>query len=255
MKIEGHTAIVTGGSSGLGQSVVRALANQGANAAIFDVDEQKGLQTSASLGDSIRFFKTDVTNETEVSLSVEKVIEAFGAIHILINCAGVVVPARIISRSGSISVEQFNRVIQINLTGTLIAVKLVVEKMLKNPGNNDGEKGVIINTASVAAFDGQIGQVAYSASKAAIVGMTLPLAREFAEYGLRAVTIAPGLFETPMVAGLPEKAKESLVSQIPFPKRLGKPKEYAALVRHVIENPLLNGETIRIDQALRMGSK
>lgn len=255
MEIKGCTAVVTGGASGLGEATVKALIGKGANAAIFDFDEERGIQIADQLGDSVIFCKTDVTDESTVQQAVDKTVEAFGGIHFAINCAGVATPAKILSKRGPIAVEQFSRVVQINLTGTLIVIKLAAEKMINNTPNDDGEKGVVINTASVAAFDGQIGQAAYSASKAAVVGMTLPIAREFADYGIRVVTIAPGLFETPMLAGLPEKAKASLVTQVPFPKRLGRPHEYAMLVQHIIENPLLDGETIRLDQAIRMGAR
>jgi 3-hydroxyacyl-CoA dehydrogenase / 3-hydroxy-2-methylbutyryl-CoA dehydrogenase len=255
MEIKGCTAVVTGGASGLGEATVKSLVGKGAKAAIFDFDEERGNQIAGQLGDSVIFCKTDVTDETTVQQAVDKTVEAFGGIHFAINCAGVATPAKILSKRGPIPIEQFNRVVQINLTGTLTVIKLVADKMINNTPNDDGEKGVVINTASVAAFDGQIGQVAYSASKAAVAGMTLPIAREFADYGIRVVTIAPGLFETPMLAGLPDKARESLITQVPFPKRLGQPHEYAMLVQHIIENPLLNGETIRLDQAIRMGSR
>jgi len=255
MDIRGCTAVVTGGASGLGEATVRMVVAEGGKAAILDFDEERGKKIAGELGASVIFCKTDVTDENAVKQAVDKTVEAFGGIHFAVNCAGVATPAKILSKKGAIPVEQFNRVVQINLIGTLLVIKLASEKMVQNKSNEDGEKGVVINTASVAAFDGQIGQAAYSASKAAVVGMTLPIAREFADYGIRVVTIAPGLFDTPMLAGLPEKARESLITQVPFPKRLGKPGEYAMLVRHIIENPLLNGETIRLDQAIRMGAR
>ena len=255
MQINGCTAVVTGGASGLGEATVRFVVKEGGKAAILDFDEERGTKIADELGDAVVFFKTDVTDESTVQQAVDGTVEAFGGIHFAVNCAGVATPAKILSKRGPIAIEQFNRVVKINLTGTLAVVKLVAEKMINNTPNDDGEKGVVINTASVAAFDGQIGQAAYSASKAAVVGMTLPIAREFADYGIRVVTIAPGLFETPMLAGLPEKAKASLITQVPFPKRLGQPHEYAMLVKHIIENPLLNGETIRLDQAIRMGAR
>jgi NAD(P)-dependent dehydrogenase (short-subunit alcohol dehydrogenase family) len=255
MEIQGCVAVVTGGASGLGEASVRTLINAGARAAILDYDEERGTQLAAELGNSVIFFKTDVTDENAVQNAIDKTVDTFGGVHFAINCAGVATPAKVLSKRGPISIEQFNRVVQINLTGTVIVTKVAAEKMINNTPNEDGEKGVVINTASVAAFDGQIGQLAYSASKAAVVGMTLPVAREFADYGIRVVTIAPGLFDTPMLAGLPEKARESLITQVPFPKRLGKPDEYALLVKHIIENPLLNGETIRLDQAIRMGAR
>jgi NAD(P)-dependent dehydrogenase (short-subunit alcohol dehydrogenase family) len=255
MEIKGCTAVVAGGASGLGEATVRSLVNDGAKVAIFDFDETRGSQIAAEIGDAVIYCRSDVTDEKSVQQAIEKTMESFGAVHIAVNCAGVATPAKILSKRGPISIEEFNRVVQINLVGTLIVIKLAAEKMVNNSPNADGEKGVVINTASVAAFDGQIGQAAYSASKAGVVGMTLSIAREFADYGIRVVTIAPGLFDTPMLAGLPEKAKESLIKMVPFPKRLGKPSEYAQLAKHIIENPLLNGETIRLDQAIRMAAR
>lgn len=255
MEIKGCTAVVTGGASGLGEASIRQLVQNGARAAILDLDEDKGKRLADELSGSVIFCKTDVTNEKSVQSAIDQAIEAFSAVHIALNCAGIGFPAKVISKKGSISVEQFNKVIQVNLVGTLIVIKNAAQRMLDNPGNSDGERGVVINTASVAAFEGQIGQASYSASKGGIVGMTLPIAREFADYGIRVVTIAPGLFDTPMLAGLPEKAKESLAQMVPFPKRLGRPSEYAAMVKHIIENPVLNGSTIRLDQAIRMGAK
>lgn len=255
MEIKGCTAVVTGGASGMGEACVRSLINDGAKVAIFDFDEERGNKVAAELGDSVIFCKTDVADEKTVQEAIDKTVDSFGAVHIVINCAGVVTPGKVLGKKGPISIEQFNRVIQINLIGSMNVIRLAVPKMVDNSPNEDGEKGVVINTASVAAFEGQIGQAAYSASKAGVVGMTLPLAREFADYGIRVVTIAPGLFDTPMLAGLPEKAKESLTKMIPFPKRLGKSSEYAQLAKHVIENPLLNGETIRLDSAIRMAAR
>ena len=255
MEIKGCCAVVTGGASGLGEATVRCLVNDGAKAVILDFDEERGKQVAAEMGDSVIFCKTDVTDENGVQETMDKAVDTFGGVHFAINCAGVGTPAKMLSKRGPLSIEQFNRVVQINLTGTVIVTRIAAEKMLNNTPNEDGEKGVVINTASVAAFDGQIGQVAYSASKAAVVGMTLPIAREFADYGIRVVTIAPGLFDTPLLAGLPEAAKASLITQVPFPKRLGKPPEYAAMVKHIIENATLNGATIRLDQAIRMGAR
>lgn len=255
MEIKGCTALVTGGASGLGEASVRQLVQDGARVAILDVDEDRGNRLAAELGNSAIFCKTDVTDEKSVQASINKAMDAFGAIHIALNCAGIATPAKVISKKGSMPIELFNRVIQVNLVGTLTVIKNAAEKMLDNSPNADGEKGVIVNTASVAAFEGQIGQAPYSASKGGIVSMTLPIAREFADYGIRVVTIAPGLFDTPMMAGLPEKAKEALVQMVPFPKRLGRPSEYALTVKHIIENPMFNGSTIRLDQAIRMGAK
>lgn len=255
MNITGKVAVVTGGASGLGEACVRALIADGAMVGILDFDGIRGQQIAAELGESVIFVQTDVTDEKNVRDAMDKTTAEFGAIHFAINCAGVATPAKVIGKKGVMPMEKFNQVIQINLIGTMNVIGLAAEKMMENRPNGDGEKGVIINTASVAAFEGQIGQAAYAASKAGVAGLTLPVAREFADYGIRIVTIAPGLFETPMLAGLPEKAKESLVKMIPFPKRLGKPSEYARTAKHIIQNPILNGETIRLDSAIRMGAR
>jgi len=255
MEVEGKVVIVTGGASGLGEACVRSLVNDGAKTAIIDFDEEKGKRIADELGDAAIFCKTDVVDEKAVKRTIEITMESFGAIHVAINCAGIATPAKVLGKEGPMPAEVFNRIIQINIVGTMNVIRLAAEKMIDNIPNEDGEKGVIINTASIAAFEGQIGQAGYSASKAAIVGMTLPVAREFADYGIRVLTIAPGLFETPMLAGLPEKAKVSLLQNIPFPKRLGKPSEFAQLARHIIGNPILNGETIRLDSCIRMGTK
>jgi 3-hydroxyacyl-CoA dehydrogenase / 3-hydroxy-2-methylbutyryl-CoA dehydrogenase len=255
MKISDCTAIITGGASGLGKATVQTFVKRNAKVAILDLDEQRGQRIASELGDSVIFCRTDVTDQEDVQVAIDKTVDAFRAIHFAINCAGISSPAKILGKKGPISFEQFNRVIQINLIGTMNIVKLAAEKMVNNQPNDDGEKGVIVNTASTAAFDGQIGQAAYSASKAGVVGMTLPIAREFAEYGIRIVTIAPGLFDTPILASLPNEARESLGKMVPFPKRLGKPIEFSNLVQHIIENPMLNGEVIRLDGALRMAAK
>jgi NAD(P)-dependent dehydrogenase (short-subunit alcohol dehydrogenase family) len=205
------------------------------------------------LGENAIFCKTDVTDEKMVQAAVDAAMESFGAIHVAINCAGVPTAAKVLSKKGPMPIEGFMNVVQINLIGTVNVIRLAAEKMVQNAGNEDGEKGVVINTASVAAFEGQIGQAAYSASKAAVVGLTLPVAREFANYGMRMVTIAPGLFETPMALGLPEKVREGLINMIPFPHRFGKAAEFAMLVKQIIENPYLNGMTIRLDAGIRMG--
>jgi 3-hydroxyacyl-CoA dehydrogenase / 3-hydroxy-2-methylbutyryl-CoA dehydrogenase len=255
MEIKGCTALVTGGASGLGEASVRQLVADGANVAILDVEEDKGARVASELGSSVIFCKTDVTDDTSVKAAVDKAMEAFGGIHIALNCAGVIGPAKVLSKKGPMPIEHFNKVIQINLVGTLSVIKNAAEKMMANTPNADGERGVVINTASVAAFEGQIGQAAYSSSKAGVVGLTLPVAREFADYGIRVVTIAPGLFETPMISGVSDKVRESLIQMVPFPKRLGRPSEFAATVKHIIENPVLNGTTIRLDQAIRMSAK
>lgn len=255
MRIRDCVAVVTGGASGLGEATVRMFVRGGGQAAILDLDEERGRRAASELGDKAIFCKTDVVDEKSVQAAIDKTLESFGAIHIAVNCAGIAPPAKVLGKSGPMPLKLFDQVVQINLIGTMNVIRLSSEKMIENSPNADGEKGIVVNTASAAAFDGQIGQAAYSASKAGVVGMTLPIAREFAEYGIRVVTIAPGLFETPMLAGLPEKAKESLGKMTPFPKRLGKPSEFAGLVQHIIENSMLNGEVIRLDGALRMAAK
>jgi len=255
MNIDNCTVVVTGGASGLGEACVGEFLANGAKVAIFDFDETRGLKAASESGDSVIFCKTDVSDENSVKDAIADTIKAFGKIHFTINCAGIGTPAKVLSKKGPIPLDLFNKVLQVNLVGTMNVIRLTAEQMVKNEPNQDGEKGVIINTASIAAFEGQIGQAAYSASKAGIVGMTLPIAREFASYGIRVVTIAPGLFETPMLAGLPEEARKSIIANIPFPKRLGKPSEFAMLAKHVIENPLLNGETIRLDSSVRLAIK
>ncbi len=255
MQISGSVVVVTGGASGLGEATVGELVRNGAKAAILDFDENRGQQVAADLGGAAIFCKTDVTDENTVQAAIDKTIAAFGAIHVAVNCAGVGTPAKVLGKKGPMPMDGFRRVVDINLMGTINVIRLAAEKMVLNPGNEDGEKGVIINTASVAAFEGQVGQAAYAASKAAVVGLTLPVAREFSDYGIRVATIAPGLFDTPMAAGLPDKVRESLTSTIPFPKRFGKPYEFASLVKQIIENPCLNGTTIRLDSAIRMAAR
>lgn len=255
MRTKDLVAIVTGGASGLGEACVRELKEKGAMVAILDLAEERGKEIATQLGDAVIFCQTDVTKEEEVQAAVDKAIQAFGAIHAAINCAGVGIPAKVLGKEGPMSMDQFRRTVEINLMGTVNVIRLSAQKMTGNDPNEDGEKGVIINTASVAAFEGQIGQAAYSASKGGVVGLTLPVAREFAEYGIRVMTIAPGLFDTPMLASLPEKVKESLGKMVPFPRRLGKPAEYAKLACHIIENPMLNGEVIRLDGAIRMAPR
>jgi len=255
MKVKDCIAIITGGASGLGEACVRNVIAGGGRAAIFDLQADRAEQIVSEMGSSVIFANTDITSEESVQNAVAKTMAAFGGINVLINCAGVGDPAKLLSKRGPMPLTLFNRVMQINLVGTFNVIRLAVEQMVKNVPNEDGEKGVIINTASVAAFDGQVGQPAYSASKAGVVGMTLPLARECAEYGIRVMTIAPGLFNTPMLSILPEAAREALGKMIPFPSRLGNPLEYAKLTEHIIENPMLNGEVIRLDGAIRMAAK
>ncbi|SMC92909.1 NAD(P)-dependent dehydrogenase, short-chain alcohol dehydrogenase family [Desulfocicer vacuolatum DSM 3385] len=252
MKANASVAVVTGGASGLGEATVRKMVALGGKAAILDLDESRGAALVEELGEQVMFIKTDVTSEVSVKEAMDLTVERFKGIHVAVNCAGVGTPMKVLSKKGTMPIEKFNQVIQINLIGTMNVVRLAAEKMVGNQPNEDGEKGVIINTASVAAFDGQIGQAAYAASKAAVSGMTLPIAREFADYGIRIMTVAPGLFETPMLMGLPEKAKASLIHMMPFPKRLGYPEEFAHLAQHIIENSMLNGETIRLDASVRL---
>ena len=255
MHINGTVAMVTGGASGLGEACVRALVENGARVSILDVTREKGNSLSSEMGDAAIFVHTDITEEAAVQGAVDATLSAFGAVHVAVNCAGIAPACKVLGKEGPMPLDHFNRVIRINVTGTMNIIRLAAEKMLENPAGPDGERGVVINTASVSAFEGQIGQAAYSASKAAVAGMTLPIAREFAEYGIRVMTIAPGLFNTPMMAGFPLKVRESLNRMVPFPRRMGEPPEFAALVRHIIENPVLNGEVIRLDGALRMAAR
>ncbi|HZF58248.1 MAG TPA: 3-hydroxyacyl-CoA dehydrogenase [Rubrobacter sp.] len=244
MNIEGNTFLVAGGGSGLGEATARMLLGAGANVVVADL-KGEGLPEYA------RFVETDVTDERRARFAVDAALE-FGGLHGAINCAGVAVAEKVVDREGPHPLESFERVVRINLIGTFNVIRLAAEAMSRNEPSKGGERGVIVNTASVAAFDGQIGQAAYAASKGGVVSMTLPVARELARSGIRVMTIAPGTFDTPMLADLPEEARESLGSQVPFPPRLGRPKEYAALVRHIVENEMLNGEVIRLDGAIRM---
>jgi len=255
MRLKDCVAVVTGGASGLGEACVRCIVAGGGKAVIMDLQEDRAAKLIAELGSNVVFAKTDVTNEESVQGAVKKALDAFGRINVAINCAGVGDPAKLLSKKGPMPLSFFNRVVQINLVGTFNVIRLAVEQMVKNTPGPDGEKGVVINTASAAAFDGQIGQPAYSASKAGVVGMTLPLARECADYGIRVMTIAPGLFNTPMLAILPPAARDALGKMVPFPARLGEPAEFAELCRHIIENPMLNGEVIRLDGAIRMAAR
>lgn len=255
MKLAESIAIVTGGASGLGEACVREIVKGGGRAAIFDVQTDRGEVLAGELGDAVIFARTDITDEQSTKDGIEKAISAFGSINVAINCAGVGDPGKILSKKGPMPLNFFNRVVQINLVGTFNVIRLAVDKMVHNDPGEDGEKGVIINTASAAAFDGQIGQPAYSASKAGVVGMTLPIARECAGYGIRVMTIAPGLFDTPMLATLPAEVRDALGKMVPFPQRLGKPSEYARLACHIIENTMLNGEVIRLDGSIRMAAK
>jgi len=255
VRVRDCMAVVTGGASGLGEACVRELAGAGAKAAILDLDAEKGRKLAAELGPQVLFVRTDVTGDQSVRDAVGKTVEAFGGLNTVINCAGIGVACKALTKKGPMPLEEFNRVVQINLVGTFNVIRLALAQMVNNAPDAEGERGVIINTASAAAFDGQVGQPAYSASKAGVVGMTLPLARECAEYGIRVMTIAPGLFDTPMLALLPAPVREALGRMVPFPRRLGRPGEYAMLARHIIENPMLNGEVIRLDGAIRMAPK
>lgn len=254
MQISGSTFLVTGGSSGLGAACVRALAAAGGNVVIADVNKA-GEGLAAELEARALFHATDVTDEAAVTAAIRLAQTHFGGLHGVIGCAGVALAERVIGKNGPHPLASFSRVIQINLIGTFNVIRLAAAAMSSSAPNAAGERGVIVNTASVAAFDGQIGQTAYSASKGGVVAMTLPLARELARSGIRVVTIAPGIFDTPLLAGLPEEARKSLGQQVPFPSRLGRPDEFAALMLHILENEMLNGEVIRLDGALRMAAK
>lgn len=255
MLLEGRTFLITGGGSGLGAATARLFAQEGASVVLADVNEEAGEQTASGIGERAKFVRTDVTDEKSVQGAVDAALETFGGLHGVVNCAGVGPAKKVLGRKGIHPLEDFVRTVQINLVGTFNAIRLGAAAMAQNQPTGDGERGVVINTASVAAFDGQIGQAAYSASKGGVVAMTLPIARELAEHGIRVVTIAPGIFDTPMLAALPEAARESLGKQVPFPRRLGRPEEYAALAKHIVENEMLNGEVIRLDGALRMAPR
>jgi 3-hydroxyacyl-CoA dehydrogenase / 3-hydroxy-2-methylbutyryl-CoA dehydrogenase len=255
MHIKNVIAVITGGASGLGGATAERFVQQGAKVVILDRDVDKGEAHADALGENARFAQADVTSETDVQTALDMAISEFGGLNTLVNCAGVGLAIRTTSSRGAHPLDLFETVIRINLIGTFNVIRLASTMMTNNVINNEGERGVIINTASVAAFDGQIGQVAYSASKGGIVGMTLPIARDLARNGIRVCTIAPGLFDTPLLAALPEDARNSLGQQVPFPSRLGQPAEYAQLAQQIIENVMLNGETIRLDGAIRMSPK
>jgi NAD(P)-dependent dehydrogenase (short-subunit alcohol dehydrogenase family) len=244
MEIQGRTFLVTGGGSGLGAATAEKLAGAGANVVVADLER-------GEVGDDFRFVETDVTDEESVQAAVDAALE-FGELHGAINCAGVASAEKVLGKEGPHGLDSFAKAVQVNLVGTFNVIRLAAAAMQENEPSEEGERGVIVNTASVAAYDGQIGQAAYAASKGGVVSLTLPVARELADSGIRVAAIAPGIFETPMMAALPEKARESLSEQTPFPPRLGRPEEYAALVQHIIENAMLNGEVIRLDGAIRM---
>jgi len=253
--VEGSTFFVTGGGSGLGAATARLLAESGARVVLADVNEEAGEHTASEIGSGAKFFRTDVTEEESVQDALDSTVETFGTLNGVVNCAGIGPAAKVVGKKGVHDLGLFTKTVEINLVGTFNVIRLAAVKMAANEPDEGGERGVIINTASVAAYDGQIGQAAYAASKGGVVALTLPVARELASSGIRVVTIAPGIFETPMLAALPEDAKESLGKQVPFPPRLGRPEEYAALAKHIVENQMLNGEVIRLDGAIRMAPR
>ncbi len=255
MQIQGSAFLVSGGSSGLGAACVRMLVEAGGSAIIADLNQEKGQALVDELGKAARFVPTDVTDEASVRRAVSAAQEAFGPLRGSIQCAGVGLAERVLGKTGPHTLEAFTKVIAVNLIGAFNVNRLAAEAMSRSEPLASGERGVLINTASIAAFDGQIGQAAYAASKGGVVSLTLPLARELARWGIRVMTIAPGIFDTPLLAGLPEPARQSLCQQVPFPPRLGRPTEFAQLARHILENEMLNGEVIRLDGALRMAAK
>ncbi len=254
MQLSGSVFIVTGGSSGLGEATARRFVSAGGRVVLADVS-QRGEAVAKELGGPAAFVRTDVTDEASVAAAVEAAVSRFGGLNGAVNCAGIVLGQRVVGKDGPHELADFARVININLVGTFNVIRLVAARMAALPAGPDGERGVIVNTASCAAFEGQIGQAAYSASKAGVAGMTLPIARELARFGIRVMTIAPGTFDTPMMGGMTEAVRQSLAEQVPFPSRLGRPDEYAALAQHIVENQMLNGAVIRLDGAIRMGAK
>jgi len=255
MHIADSVFLVTGAGSGLGLATARELIGQGARVMLLDINAETGRAAAETLGEGARFVQADICREEDGRASVAEALQAFGAVHGLVNCAGVAPAEKVLGRSGVHGLDSFRRTIEINLIGSFNLLRLAAEAMVLNAPNAEGERGVIVNTASVAAFDGQIGQAAYAASKGGVAAMTLPAARELARSGIRVMCIAPGIFETPMMAGMPQEVRDSLAAGVPFPPRLGRPEEYAALVRHIVENAMLNGEVIRLDGALRMAAK
>lgn len=250
MRLDGAVALVTGGASGLGRATAEALLAGGAQVVLADLPGSPGEQTAQELGEGAVFQATDVTDEADVQAAVDAAV-ALGPLRVVVSCAGIGTPGKVLGRNGPMPLEQFATVVRVNLVGTFNVIRLAAAAMVATEPV-DGERGVVVNTASVAAFEGQIGQAAYSASKGGVAAMTLPLARDLAPSLVRVATIAPGLFDTPMLAGLPEESRTSLGRQVPHPSRLGAPSEFGALVRHVVENPMLNGEVIRLDGAIRM---
>ncbi|HEX7059170.1 MAG TPA: 3-hydroxyacyl-CoA dehydrogenase [Solirubrobacterales bacterium] len=255
MQVAGMSALVAGGASGLGEATARALSEAGADVTIADLNAEKGEALAAELGSGAAFVEADVTDEAAVSAAVERAASIDGGLRISVCCAGIGWAERVAHKGGPHNLELFSKVIKVNLIGTFNVLRLAAAAMSENEADEEGERGVCVNTASIAAYDGQIGQIAYAASKGGIVGMTLPAARDMAGRGVRVVTIAPGLFDTPLLAALPEEARTALGEGVPFPHRLGRPEEYARLVGQIVANPMLNGETIRLDGALRMPPK
>ncbi len=252
MKITEARAVITGGASGLGFAVAQHLVAQGAHVTLFDVQAEPGKRAGRALGERARFIQCDVTSEAAVVAAMTAAAAAMGGLNLLVNCAGIIGSARTLGKSGPMPGELFTKVVHVNLIGTFLCDKAAAAIMQQNTPNADGERGLIVHTSSVAAFEGQIGQAAYSATKAGVVGMVLPLAREFAAFGIRVMAIAPGIFSTPMMDGMPQEVQDSLARQVPFPSRLGRPEEYARLVQAIFEIAMLNGETIRLDGAIRM---
>ena len=255
MQIQHSTFLISGGGSGLGAATARMLVANDANVVIADINQEAGEKMAAELGSQARFAETNVSDDASVQAAVSLAISAFGGLQGAVNCAGVAPGERVVGRNGPHSLASFRRAVEINLIGTFNVIRLAAHAMSTQTPNTSGERGVIVNTSSVASFEGQIGQAAYAASKAGVNGMTLPIAREFAKLGIRVMTIAPGIFDTPMLQGMSDEIRASLGAQIPFPSRLGRPDEYAALVKHIVENEVLNGEVIRLDGAIRMGAK
>lgn len=255
MKIENSVFVVTGAGSGLGAATARMLVAAGGKVVLADVNRDAGEAMAADLGAAAAFVQTDVTNEESAKAAIGEAVTRFGGLHGLVNCAGIAPAEKVVGRDAPHRLESFARTVGVNLIGSFNMLRLAADVMSKAAPNAEGERGVIVNTASVAAYDGQIGQAAYAASKAGIVGLTLPVAREMARFGVRIMTIAPGIMETPMLMGMPQDVQDSLGKTVPFPSRMGRPAEYAALVRHIIENAYLNGETIRLDGAIRMTAK
>jgi NAD(P)-dependent dehydrogenase (short-subunit alcohol dehydrogenase family) len=255
MQIRGHVFLVTGAASGLGAAVARMIAHEGGSVVGVDLNRDAGETLRQELGTSFAFISSDVTKESDAKAAIDTALNTFGHLHGLVNCAGIAPAEKVLGKDGPHRLDSFVRIVNVNLIGTFNMIRLAAEAMARETPQEDGERGVIVNTASVAAYEGQIGQAAYAASKGGVVALTLPVARELARYGIRVVTIAPGIFETPMMAGFSQEVQDALGRNVPFPQRLGRPEEYAALVKQICENTMLNGETIRLDGALRMAPK